>query len=63
MNGALKAGGMAIGVIGAILCLLAGIGRVTGAFWLGDFQVMTVFDVGVGMMVAGCLALLIAKRD
>jgi hypothetical protein len=63
MNGALKAGGVTIGAIGALACLLAGLARVTGAFWLGDFQVMTVFDTGVGLMVAGCLLLLIAKRD
>ncbi len=63
MNGALRAGGATLGAIGALACLLAGVARVTGAFWIGDFQVMTVFDVGVGLMVAGCLLLLIGKRD
>ena len=63
MNGALRAGGTTLGAIGALACLLAGVARITGAFWVGDFQVMTVFDVGVGLMVAGCLLLLIGKRD
>ena len=63
MNGALKAGGMTIGALGALACFVAGISRVTGAFYLGDFQVMAVFDVGVGLMVTACFLLLVAKRD
>ena len=39
------------GLLGALICLLAGISRVTGGFHLGDFESMTVFVGGIGLMV------------
>lgn len=39
------------GLVGALICLLAGISRVTGGFHLGDFESMTVFVGGMGLMV------------
>ena len=39
------------GLVGALVCLLAGISRVTGGFHLGGFESMTVFIGGIGLMV------------
>ena len=39
------------GLLGALICLLAGISRVTGGFHLGDFEAMTIFVGGIGLMV------------
>lgn len=53
--------GSAVGALGALLCLLAGAARLAGHFYLGGFEAMTLFNGGVGLMVAGCLARLHAR--
>lgn len=46
------------GISGALLCLAAGISRLTGAFHLGGFEASTLFLGGIGLMVfAGLLKL------
>jgi hypothetical protein len=52
----LNLAGSALGLAGALLCLAAGVMRVVGAYHLGDFEVMTLFNAGIGLMVAACLA-------
>ena len=47
--------GNVAGILGIIICLAAGIARVTGKYHLGGFEAMTLFNGGIGLMVAACL--------
>lgn len=53
--------GSVLGALGAMRCLAAGVARLAGHFHLGGFEAMTLFQGGVGLMVAGCLARLHAR--
>jgi hypothetical protein len=55
--------GRLTGLAGLALCLLAGVSRVSGAYWLGPFQAATLLQVGVAGMVLGCLCLLMALLE
>lgn len=44
------------GLLGLVICLVAGLARLTGRSLLLDFEAMTVFVGGIALMVAGCLA-------
>jgi hypothetical protein len=48
--------GSLIGWVGVIVCLIAGLARVSGLFYLSGYQSTTVFGVGVALMVFACLA-------
>jgi len=50
--------GRLAGIAGAVVCAVAGVARLTGAYWLGGFQVTTLLQVGVALMVLGCLCFL-----
>jgi hypothetical protein len=50
--------GRLAGVAGVLLCAVAIVTRLSGAFWLGGFQVGTLLQVGIAAMVIGCLAFL-----
>ncbi len=50
--------GRLAGIAGAVVCAVAGVARLTGAYWLGGFQVTTLLEVGVALMVLGCLCFL-----
>jgi hypothetical protein len=43
------------GVLGALICFVAGLARLAGYYYLAGYQSTTVFSVGVGMMVFACL--------
>jgi hypothetical protein len=43
------------GILGALICLVAGLARIAGYYYLAGYQSTTVFDMGVGMMVFACL--------
>lgn len=58
MSQIIELAGKVVGVAGIALCVVAGLARVSGSYHLGGFQSMTLFDVGVGLMVAACLAYL-----
>ena len=46
-----------LAVLGLLLCLLSGVLRLgEPSFVLEGFELATIFDVGVGLMVAACLA-------
>ncbi len=50
--------GRAAGVIGLLLCLLAGALRLTGHYSVGNFQAITLLQLGIAGLVAGCFLLL-----
>ena len=43
-------------VLGLLLCLLSGVLRLVEQSLVLDFELITIFDVGVGLMVAAGLA-------
>ena len=50
--------GRVAGVGGLLLCVLAVVMRISGHYWLGGFQVATLFQAGMAAMIAGCLSFL-----
>ena len=55
--------GRLAGLAGVVLCVIAGATRLSGAYWLGQFQATTLLQVGVAGMVLGCLCLLMALLE
>lgn len=53
--GVLKMVSDLVGVLAVLVCLVAGLVRVTGVFYLGGFEVLTLFNAGVALMVFSCL--------
>ncbi len=47
--------GSLAGILGALICFIAGLARIAGFYYLAGYQSTTVFDVGVGMMVFACM--------
>lgn len=47
--------GIGAGALGILICLLAGLIRLAGAYRLLGYEAMTLFNVGVGLMVLACL--------
>jgi hypothetical protein len=50
--------GRASGALGLLLCALAGAGRLAGRYVAGGFQLATVMQLGIALLVAGCFLLL-----
>jgi hypothetical protein len=50
------------GLIGALVCLVSGLYRLTGRFHMGGVSATSVFEVGVGLMVFACLLKLTAHE-
>ena len=48
--------GSVLGVLGILVCLLAGVSRVVGSHYLLGFETITLFIGGISIMVAACLA-------
>ena len=46
---------MAAAVLGMVLCMVAGMIRIFGEFSLLNFEMITIFQGGVGLMVAACV--------
>ena len=63
MKGLLLAAGRLLGAVGFVLMIVAGVVRLTGAYWLGGFQVGTLLLGATAAMVAGCFLLLLALVD
>lgn len=58
MNDLLLWIGRVAGVGGVLLCAVAAVARISGHYFLGGFQVGTLLQVGMAMMIAGCLGFL-----
>ena len=48
--------GNAAGVLGALVCLVAGLARLAQTWSLGGVQIPALFELGIGLMVFACLA-------
>jgi len=47
-----------MGIVGILVCAVAGTARLTGHYLLGGFPVITLFEGGTTALVAGCFCLL-----
>ena len=47
--------GSIAGILGALICLITGLARIAGFYYLVGYQSMTLFNAGVGLMVFACL--------
>lgn len=47
------------GPLGALMCLIAAIGRLGGSYWLAGFQTGTLLLAGSALLLVGCFAYLI----
>ena len=47
--------GTAAGALGMLFCLVAGLSRLSGVFYVAGVESTTVFMVGTGLMVFACL--------
>lgn len=56
MQNSIETIGNIAAVVGILLCGLAGLARLTGSFNLMDFDPITIFIGGVGIMVFAVLA-------
>jgi len=54
--------GSITGIAGILLCLIGGLTRVGGAYYLGGYEVTTLFSAGTGLMIFACLARLEEMR-
>ena len=43
------------GILGIVLCAAAGLSRLTGQFYVGGYEALTVFNGGVGVMLFSAL--------
>jgi len=55
--------GRLAGLGGVLLCAVAVLARLSGAFWLGGFQVGTLLQAGLTAMVLGCLCFLVVLTE
>ena len=55
MNQILTYAGHAASAAGVLICLVAGLTRLGGSFYLANYAATTLFMVGVGLMVFACM--------
>lgn len=51
------------GILGVLVCLVAGLSRVAGMYYVVGFQSTTLFNVGIGLMVFACMVRLEVLSD
>lgn len=56
MDRVLRIVGNVLAVLGVLICLLSGLARLAGGYYLLGFETMTLYIGGVGIMVMACLA-------
>ena len=63
MNDLLKWIARLAGIAGVVVMVLAVLGRLAGAYWLGSFQVGTILQGGMAATLVACLAYLAALAE
>lgn len=53
--------GSIVGWLGVLICFVSGMMKLVGSYHLFDYETMTLFTVGIAMIVTGCLAKLETK--
>jgi hypothetical protein len=61
MNDMLLWLGRLAGFAGIVVCAIAGALRLSGAYWLGGFQIGTLLVAGVALLATGCFLLLVTN--
>lgn len=61
MDGFLLLLGRAVGFAGVLLCVIAGVARLIGNFWLAGFELGTLLQAGIAGVGIGCFLLLVAQ--
>lgn len=56
MNKLLKLVGDLGAVVGVLVCIVAGVSRVSGSYHLAGFETVTLFIVGIAIMLTATLA-------
>lgn len=56
MDRVLRIVGNVLAVLGVLICLLSGLARLAGGYYLLGFETMTLYIGGIGIMVMACLA-------
>ena len=54
MSNTLDFVGRITGIIGLLVCAVAGTLRLGGSYYLADIELAAVFLAGVGLLIAGC---------
>ena len=52
--------GRVLGIVGLVVCAVSGLARLAGRYTLNGFPVITSFQAGIALLVAGCFFLLLA---
>jgi len=55
MNKIINNLGLLVGVVGLLICLIAGVTRVLGHHYFAGFETLTLLNAGVSMMVSACM--------
>jgi hypothetical protein len=61
MKNILSTIGSVVGWSGVIVCLASGLSKLVGSYYIYNYEVMTIFTVGIAMIAAGCMAKLEAQ--
>ena len=56
MNKLIEIAGNVVAVVGVLICLGSGLARLGSSWYVAGFQTMVLFNVGMGLMLMGCLA-------
>lgn len=62
MKDLLNTAGRWVGAIGLVLCMLAVTWRLLGNYYLGGFEVVTLFEGGTSAVLMGCFLLLLGRE-
>jgi len=55
MTNVLEISGNTAGALGILLCLVAGIARIAGYYYVCGYESITLFTGGTSLMIAACL--------
>jgi len=51
----LKIASDVVAVLAVLICLVAGLVRISGSYYLAGYEVLTLFNAGMAVMVFACL--------